>query len=199
VSNDNIKLDEDNKAEKLSSAAIARRHALLKGLSRGSVVLAVAAPIQTLASQTLLTADRNHVCSISGMQSTMHSAAPDSQVCGGYSPGWWKQVQTKKGSSPVPRRTWPTLPNQWTYNTPCKTVFTYCGFPNSVTLLQALLSYPSSDEYHWICAWLNALSGSYNFPYSGAQVLGFYYAGKGTPKYNNALAFFKTYMETHTF
>lgn len=178
----------------LSPAAIARRHALLKGLSRGSVVLAVAAPIQTLASNTLLTADRNHVCSISGMQSVLHSASPNCQVCGGYSPGWWKQ---RDGSRP--RRTWPTLPMGWTYNTPCKNVFTQCGFPATTSLFNALWDYPNTDEYHWICAWLNALSHSFNFPYSGAQVLGFYNAGKGTPTYNNALLFFKTYMETHTF
>lgn len=181
-------------SEALSPAAIARRHALLKGLSRGSVILAVAAPIQTLASDTLLTEDKNHVCSISGMQSMVHSAAPGCQVCGGYSPGWWKQ---KNGSQP--RRIWPTLPGGWTYNTPCKNVFSQCGFPATTTLFKALWDYPNSDEYHWICAWLNALSHSFNFPYSGAQVLGFYNAGKGTATYKNALAFFKTYMETHTF
>ena len=191
MSNENTK---QANSGSLSPAAISRRHALLKGLSRGSVVLAAAAPIQTLASNTLLTPDRNHLCSISGMQSMLHSAAPSCQVCGGYSPGWWKQ---KNGNQP--RRTWPTLPMGWTYNTPCKNVFTQCGFPATTTLFKALWDYPNTDEYHWICAWLNALSHSFNFPYSGAQVLGFYNAGKGTPTYNNALLFFKTYMETHTF
>ena len=194
MSTENKEQPGQGSSEALPAAAIARRHALLKGLSRGSVVLAAAAPIQTLATETLLTADKNHVCSISGMQSMVHSASPSCQVCGGYSPGWWKQ---KNGNQP--RRTWPTLPMGWTYNTPCKTVFTQCGFPANVTLFQALWTYPNTDEYHWICAWLNALSHSFNFPYSGAQVLGFYNAGKGTTTYNNALLFFKTYMETHTF
>lgn len=181
----------------LSPAAITRRHALLKGLSRGSVVLAVAAPIQTLASNTLLTADKNHVCSISGMQSMLHSASPDCQVCGGYSPGWWKQVNR---DGITPRRPWPALPNSWTYNTKCKAVFTqWSGTSSSATLFEVMRNNSNTDEYHWICAWLNALSHSFNFPYSGAQVLGFYNAGKGTPTYNNALLFFKTYMEIHTF
>lgn len=206
MSTDDIEMTGKDKAEKLTSAAIARRHALLQGLGRGSVILAAATPIQTLASQTLLTPDRNHVCSISGMQSTMHSPAPNCQVCGGYSPGWWGQSQ--RGSF-APYRAWPILPNGWTCDTPCHTVFVFSHLydtdgtrPSLFQVMEPkepISKFANTDEFHWICAWLNALSHSFNFPYTGAQVLGFYNAGSASNTYKDALLFFKTYMETHTF
>lgn len=196
---ENIEAGGQGKAAALSSAAVARRRILLKGVGKGAAVLAATVPIQTLAGQKLLTFDGKHQCSVSGMQSGVHSATPSgTPVCGGYSPGWWGQDDGGK-----PRRAWPT-----DYRTKCVDVFRQCTLLNrdgtKPTLFQvmekkeSISKFSNTDEYHWICAWLNALSYSFNFPYDGNQVLAFYNQGKGSAAYRDALAFFKTYMETHT-
>lgn len=73
----------------MSSGALARRKLLIKSLGKGSAVLAAASvPIQTLATTTLV---RNgQICSVSGMQSGVHSRPPTSNTCNGYSPGKYK-------------------------------------------------------------------------------------------------------------
>jgi hypothetical protein len=135
------------------------------------------------------------------MQSGVHSAVPaNTPICGGYSPGWWGQADGGKSDdvdSLKPRRTWPSLPNGWTYKTPCKYVFTRRSLPGNPSLFQVVHppAYANTDEFHWICAWLNALSHSFNFPYTGQQVIDLY---NSPTESQNALAFFKTYMETHT-
>ena len=62
------------------------------------------------------------------------------------------------------------------------------------TLWQVVSKFPSTDECHWVCAWLNATVGAFNFPYSPAEVIALY---NDTSKYAAALTFFKTYMESH--
>lgn len=181
--------------EMLTSAAIARRHILLKGVGKGGVVLVATVPLQTLAGQSLLTFDGKHQCSVSGMHSGVHSATPlSTPLCGGYSPGWWGQ--SDNGTSP--KRAWPTLPNSWTYGTKCSTVFNKTTLSGDPSLFKVMSdpTYANTDQRHWICAWLNALSSSWSFPYTGQQVLDFYYSP--TPGLSaDALDFFKTYMETH--
>lgn len=184
----------------LSTEALARRSLLLKGLGRGSVVLAATVPLQTLAGQSLLTFDGKHQCSVSGMHSGVHSATPtNTPICGGYSPGWWGQSQTVNGKT-VPKRDWPIV-----YTTKCKRIFTRSSLVNDDGTLPSLFQivepkesiskFSNTDEFHWVCAYLNALSHSFNFPYTGQQVIDFY----NTPSsYADALAFFTTYMETHT-
>lgn len=178
----------------LSTEALARRSLLLKGLGRGSVVLAATVPLQTLAGQSLLTEGGKHQCSVSGMQSGVHSATPtNTPTCGGYSPGWWG----KSDDGIKPARAWPLLPNSWTYNTKCSVVFSKQVLSGNPSLFQVIKpggGYSNTDEFHWICAWLNALSHSFNFPYTGQEVIDFYNSTSSA----DALAFFKTYMETHT-
>ncbi|MDO8286569.1 MAG: hypothetical protein Q7T69_16290 [Rhodoferax sp.] len=185
----------EDKGVTLSADALARRSLLLKGLGRGSAVLAATVPLQTLAGQSLLTFDGKHQCSVSGMHSGVHSATPsNTPTCGGYSPGWWGQSKTVDGKI-VPRRAWPI-----DYRIKCDTVFTRCTLLNAngtkPSLFQIMSDsrFASSDEFHWVCAYLNALSHSFNFPYTGQEVIDFY----NSPSYADALAFFKTYMETHT-
>jgi hypothetical protein len=183
----------------LSRDAAVRRRLLLRGIGKGTAVLGATVPFQTLAGPSLLTFDGRHQCSVSGMHSGVHSAMPSTSTCGGYSPGWWGQ--TSDGKSP--RRAWPVLPKNWTYGTKCKTVFSQRVLSGDPTLFEVMSpraggKYSNTDEFHWICAWLNALSHSFNFPYTGVQVLAFYNQGIGTPAYMDALAFFKTFMETHT-
>jgi hypothetical protein len=69
---------------------------------------------------------------------------------------------------------------------------------------EPISKFASTDEFHWVCAWLNAIAqttsysySKFNFPYTPAQVLAYYNAGKGSTTYNNALTFFKTYLENH--
>jgi len=177
--------------EPLSAGALARRRALFKGIGKGGAVLAASVPIQTLAGQQLLTAGGLHVCSVSGMHSGVHSANTSTVYCGGKSPGWWGQSQIVSGKL-CPKRTWPTLPNSWTYDTKCATVFTRRTLTGNPTLFQVMNppTYASYDEFHWICAWLNALSNTGIFPYNGQQVLEFYNTNNA-----DALTFFKTYLE----
>ncbi len=203
-------------SEVLSSAAVARRHALLKGLSRGSVVLATALPLQTLSAKTVFTHTGKNgepvvQCGGSGQMSGVGSRTPDDDDRGdGYSPGYYKFPD---------KHPWPfgTDPE-----TPCKDIFHGCllEMPAPVTppvkvhgnahskptpptphvpasLVYVLLNDENSDYYHWITAWLNGMGGapaSFNFPYTGPEVIAFY---NGTGPYSaaQALEFFKTYME----
>lgn len=185
----------------LSADALARRQMLLKGLGKGSAVLAATVPLQTLAGQSLLTFDGKHQCSVSGMHSGVHSATPsNTPICGGYSPGWWGQSNTDSQGRIYPRRPWPT-----DYKIKCRTIFTRSTLLNDDGTLPSLFQimepkepiskFSNTDEFHWVCAYLNALSHSFNFPYSGQEVIDFY---NSPSSYADALAFFKTYMETHT-
>lgn len=200
MSTENIESAGQGKAEALSAAALARRRILLKGVGKGTAVLAASVPIQTLAGQSLLTFDGKHQCSVSGMHSGVHSATPsDTPVCGGYSPGWWGQ-STPNG---VPKH-WPAGVN---FNALVTSVFQYFTRTNEdgsvPTLFQVMDpkdktgKFSNTDEFHWISAWLNALSHSFNFPYSADEVLIFYNQGPASSAYQDALTFFKDFMETH--
>lgn len=203
MSTENIEAPGQGKAGGLSSAALARRRILLKGVGKGAAVLAATVPLQTLAGQRLITFDGQHQCSISGMHSGVHSATTTAAVCGGYGPDWWGQSETINGKL-VPSHAWPVP-----FKTQCKQVFKASGYLRNTdggfpTLFEVLSpadnsrNFADTDEFHWICAWLNALSFSFNFPYSGDEVLAFYNQGSASPAYRDALEFFKTYMETHT-
>lgn len=185
--------------DQLSSTAVARRRALLRGVGKGAAVLAATAPLQTLAGQSLLTFDGKHQCSVSGQHSGVHSATPTNTArCIGFNPDYWGQPATN-GNGGGPLRAWPT-----DYKQKFIDIFTQSGFNNSITLFQVMQnngSFTNADERHWLCAYLNALSSvtsGLNFPYSAAQVLAYYNTGQGSTVYLDALAFFKTYMETRS-
>jgi hypothetical protein len=205
--------------EVLSSAAVARRHALLKGLSRGSVLLAASVPLQTLASGSVLTdpAGGPQVkCSISGQMSGVGSQTTSSEVCNGYSPGYWKFPD---------KHPWPFPAEP---DTPCVDIFKYCTLmmpdpsapvtvtttpgkgkgkplpPPPVADVPASLVYVmqhnnlDQDHFHWIAAWLNGLAqtSGFNYPYSGDEILAFY-NGTGPYSADVALDFIKKYLEIH--
>lgn len=217
-------------AAAMSSSALVRRQMLIKSLGKGSVVLAAASvPIQTLATTTLV---RNgQICSVSGMQSGVHSKPPTTNACNGYSPGkyknranWpssanpdalvtsvftrstltvykYKKVVTAPGTSSVTtyfRSPSSSLASSTTASDGTKTVITRVAQPVA-TLFEVMDWYESTDEFHWIPAWLNALGGptgsNIMFPYSTGEVVAFYNLGAGTTGYNNALSFFRSYME----
>ncbi len=195
----------------LSTEAIARRHMLLKSLSKGSAVVAVAAvPIQTLATNTsLLTpgvagGTAGMRCSVSGMQSGVHSKETTTAVtCGGYSPGWWGQVQI--GSNPrAPRRSWsPAIPTAL-----CTGTFTKTGtddpgvsFANK-TLFNVMdeSGFANTKTRHWIGAWLNGLTGGptgFPFPYTGPEILSLYNSSDPI-KRANAYKLITVYLEVHS-
>lgn len=185
-------------AQGLSSSAAARRHMLLKGLGRGSAVLAASIPLKTLASTSVFTnpgANGAPVirCGISGMTSGVHSRDTVTNVCSGYSPGYYKKSEH-----------WPAGLNP---NALVTTVFPSCtlmistggGGSRVPTLLEVMNSFTNTDEFHWVAAWVNAMGGApsnWNFPYTGAQIQAFY-AGTGPYSKAQALTFIKTYLEIH--
>jgi hypothetical protein len=225
---------EHGRAEALSSAAVARRRMLVKGLGRGGAVFAGATSIQSLANATNLVTGDGHMCSVSGQHSAVHSQATGTQTCGGHTCGHYKD-----------RSHWPTHVNcDGDHHTVCQhshleaygeedgkpeheekdkeryddksKSWIYDGrgkvkhcHPNSwksdktkkysttkvtCTLFDVMDFHGDNneDESHWVCAWLNAQNPNCHFPYTPDEVKAFYDCGKGTAKYNDALAFCKT-------
>lgn len=179
-------------AQALSSEAVARRHLLLKGLGRGSAVLAASIPLKTLASTSVFTSSKAGPviqCSVSGMNSVAPSQKPTATVCTGYSPASYQDGLI-----------WPPNVNQTALIT---SVFPTCALRvNGVapTLLYVMQNLPLTPEFHWLAAWLNAKNSArngFNFPYTAPEVKKFY-AGNGPGGYTpaQALAFFTKYMET---
>lgn len=200
--NDGSDADTLHAADRLSTQARDRRRVLLKGIGKGSAVLAATVPLKTLAAERLLTRG-NQVCTFSGAMSGAQSLAPGSAVtyCEGYRPSYWS-VEAN----------WPAAANK---TVPVSTLLTKSTVPLGIlsymqsinggsSVVQGVFSmvtlgstYP--DEVHWICAWLNAIklaggSGSSKFPYSADQVLTFY-GETNSEKYKAALAFFSNNLE----
>lgn len=161
---------------------------LLKGLGKGSAVLAATVPLQTLASQSVFTYNGPGTatqirCGISGMTSGVHSRDVTSTQCYGYSPGYYhKREHFPPGTNPDALIT---------------AVFPGCKLKvnNKVpTLLETMNITPRPPEFHWLAAWLNAQPGSpaMNFPYTGAQIQAFYAANDA-----NAYLFITKYLEQH--
>jgi len=99
-----------DKSEALSSAAIARRRMLLKGLGKGGAALAGTVSIQSLASATNLVTQGGNKCSISGQHSAVHSQSTSTQTCGGH------KIVTYKDHT-----TWPkTVNKNADHHTVCK-------------------------------------------------------------------------------
>lgn len=218
---------ESIKAEALNSAALARRHMLLKGLGKGTAVLAASVPLQTLASQSVFTYDGPGTatqirCGVSGMTSGIHSRDVTTTQCMGYSPGYYKTHDWPAGvnktaliTTVCSRSTLKTY--VCTETTKVKGVETQvvtrsresidfkneragsCTVVNS-TLFDVIDFHENTDEFHWVCAWLNAMGGApagWNFPYTGAEVIAFYDNNASYPVGKSPLDFFKTYMEKH--
>ena len=178
----------EDKDATLSTNALARRNMLLKGLGKGSVVLAATVPLQTLASQSVFTYNGPGTatqirCGVSGMTSGVHSRDVTSSQCYGYSPGYYhKKEHFPSGTNPDALIT---------------AVFPGCTVKvggKVPTLLQVMNITPRIAEFHWLAAWLNAQPGSpaMLYPYTGSQIQGFYAANDAA-----AYSFITTYMEKH--
>ena len=179
----------------LASDAMARRRMLLKSLGKGSSVVAAAAiPMHSLATARTLAITANGMrCSISGTMSAVHSQETTTNVCVGYSPGYYKKIEHWPNyNSTTGIATNTVKGKQFTQTKSFSSIF---GAGSNSGLLDIMVNSPSSDEFHWIAALLNSLPGSpaQNFPYSASQVVNLY-----STNYDNALKFFKGYMEVHT-
>lgn len=169
-----------------------RRYMLLKGIGRGSAILAAAVPIKTLASIPSVTAN-GQICTISGTQSAAHSQATQLPTCGGLSPGYYMKIVH-----------WPyysTSNMNPTYTVGSKTFdstttfYTVFGGGMNTGMLEIMQTEPHNNaEFHWIAALLNAIKApsGYVFPYTPQEVLNLYNSAQQTA----ALQFFSGYMET---
>lgn len=169
---------------------LARRRLLVSSVGGGVALLAATSPIKALAQTSSCTKQ----CSISGMKSANHSFKPgECDPCGGYSPGWWGQHWRRDNTTPA--RPWPVGPQL-----SVKSVLTKSSLSDSISLFELMGNpeYASTEERHWVCAYLNSFAPplGYKFPYTPQEVLNFY---NGTGPYSpmEALQFFKDYMESH--
>ena len=180
---------------RLSSDALERRRVLLTSLGKGSAVIAAAsAPLKLLAGQTTISGSSPQLrCSVSGQQSGVHSQTVGGAVCTAHSPGYWHKCDHwLSAQTQLLVLTGPSYPT-------FKTIFggtTTNDFTklSMVALITGIgnndncpASYPttelgvsSSSEWHWACAWMNAVAGTVsgsgimNFPYTPAEVIAFY-------------------------
>ena len=170
----------------LSMPAATRRKMLLTSLGKGSAVVAAAAlPLKALAATptvTLLNLGPQVRCTISGMQSGVHSKETITATCAGRKPS----------SYGPPTVTIPTLwPGSENKSAPFNVVFTSSSVIS--TLINIIQTDSGSDNAYWIAAYLNAQTGSpaSNFPYTPTEVQGLFQTNPV-----NALLFFKTYLST---
>lgn len=194
---------------RMTGPDFARRHALLKGLGRGSAIVAAVTPIKTLALTQSAT-QNGKMCTLSGVGSAVHSSSTALPTCGGLSPGWYKTPShwpfydstNNKSSFPVGSKRINEkfgdgiLGGDAQKDTAFNAIFSG-GSSNGMFYI--MLNEESTDEFHWIAALLNAVyyaSGGwpkapYVYPYSAAEILKLYTDNNAT-----GLAFIKSYMET---
>ena len=180
-------VDESQRSEVArAELAVSRRRMLLKGIGKGSALLAAAAPIKTLASTASVTAN-GQICSVSGVQSAVHSQSTSLPTCGGKGPAFYATISN-----------WPS--GDTTYTVGSKTFNkttkfnALFGTGSTSNLMNILKQSPVPAEGHWITALLNAIKppSTYVFPYSAQEVLDLY----ASPQKDAAQAFFQGYMET---
>lgn len=179
-------------AGSLSGDALRRRRLLLKGLGKGSAVVAAAVPIHTLAAP-VLTPTTVRLCTVSGVQSNVGSGRTGvtTATCMGYSPAYYSTLSH-----------WPGYNGSTTSNTVGGTTFTELssfaavfGSGPATGLLAILQGSAGSDTAVWITALLNGIKQQpgHSFPYTGPEVVAFY---NDTPaNASKALAFFRGYVQ----
>ena len=182
----------------LSSAALARRHMLLKSLGKGTAVVAAASvPMHSLAAIGTLSVTANGKrCTMSGTMSGVHSKESTTAVCEGYAPTKYQTLANWPGYTVGSPAHAVNTVDGITFNESNTIKSLFSGYGNT-TLLVKLTNNPTSDQAVWITALLNSLkSASLNYPYSATEVRALYNAG-GTTR-SNALDFFRGYMQTVT-
>lgn len=185
----------------LSPQALQRRSALLRGLGKGSAVIAAAVPIQTLAAPVLT----ERLCTVSGVQSNVGSGrgtALTTTTCIGFSPTHYKIAAN-----------WPNVmgtPNAPKFAVSGKTVRKAATFASIFgggsgnTLMDILndVAGTNPDEKVWVAALLNGQKMPMNYPtqYTAAKVIQLYLdntptKGGSSTVSNDAFFFFKEYLQ----
>lgn len=173
-----------------------RRRLLLKGLGKGTAVVAAVSPIKSMAYTAALTGTGGKICSISGVQSGAHSKTTITAICGGRNVAYYQDnLPHWPGYSAGPPAH-ASFSNGATSFNELATFASVFGGGSSTPVFNIVRDSPASDEAHWVVALLNAnvTKVGYVAPYSPAEVKAFY--GGSQPA--AALAFFQGYMETLT-
>jgi hypothetical protein len=163
-------------AESLDSAALARRRALLKGLSKGGTLAAVALPVKSFAVggfddpkprlQTDIHTGIQTLCTQSGQHSAVMSRSPTLPTCAGRAP----RSFVDNALPPAKQLNWPAA-----YASLFDTLkFNELFIDASDTRLvkNILISSDTSDAAYWIAAFFNAKNddGGTQFPYTSKEV-----------------------------
>jgi|SRR6218665_3601290 len=184
----------------LSSEAVARRRLLLRGVGSGAAAVAALTPVRALATNSgstvyvcaSKTTGKDLICTLSGVDSAAHSFGPNitKVVAGGKKVSYWGDCKnTGSSKTPVyaPNNSWPI-----DYKIVAKDALPNCSAAMSnKTLLEIMRANQSTEEAHWIGAYLNAAKFPAMFPYTPQQVLDLYNGNQRS----KALTFFVTYLE----
>ena len=186
----------------LSSEALARRRVLLKGLSKGGVVVAAAVPLHSLAAG--LPPDGTlRLCTVSGIQSNVGSGRTGgtTQQCQGNNPQHFTSLANWPGYSAGSP---PSIPPSASFIVGTQTITNLSAFSSvfgggSGTGLFDILVGSGNSEKIWITALLNAVKRAATllpnlgyFPYSASEVIALY---SSTNK-ADAEFFFSNYLQT---
>lgn len=174
------------KTDAMTGEALARRRALIKGLGKGSAVVAAVVPIQSFAVPAIQITHANTLCTLSGQMSNVLSRALTSTVfCEGYPPAHYFIPSINK-ELPID---WPALDASVSK---FRDVF---GGSDNTKLITYLIA--GGNQAYWIAAYFNAkhvelLSKSFAFPYSSAEVIA-QFNGPDAAAY---LLFYKTHLSS---
>lgn len=224
----NSEADSPGSSLGLEPAAIdtkVRRRLLLKGLGKGSAIIAAAVPIKTLAVTNSVT-QNGLMCTVSGVGSAAHSQSGGVATCGGLSPGYYKTPSHWPGyslSNGVEKATNTVGGITFCENfTATKVNNNYCGLSpggpinkpstkdtafnlvfggsNKDGIFYILQNAPNTDEFHWIAALLNSILYATTGAWPKSPYAFPYSPAEVLSLYTNnyaaGIAFFKGYMET---
>lgn len=181
--------------ETLTTPALARRRALVRGLGKGGAALAVVAPIQSFAVPRLTD---NRICSLSGAMSAVNSHAAAGTVCSGYMPTHY-YAPNPKFSTIMDPKNWPTSSTYWPTGQTDQTLTFSLIFGGSdgrlVIEIFGSTSTADIDKKFWIATYFNAMlyeTAPLYFPYTPSQVQS-QYNGTQSAAF---LQFYKDYLST---
>ena len=181
--------------------ALARRRLLLRGLGKGAVVAAAAAPLHTLATiQTRGQTDGKNGtqvvwATVSGCQSAVGSRAPTGvPVSEGFCAGHYASKSAWPGYQAPPNK------DQSICTVPFSSVYPGANSSNaSKSCYTIVTQLPTASECRWVLAYLNAVTcvGT-NYPYTQSELVSYYQnaGSNGNPTHAACEAFFGTYMES---
>lgn len=189
----------DDAVPAMAADAVQRRRMLLKGLGKGSAVVAMVAPIQTLAAINPLP---NRLCTVSGVQSNVGSGRTGGTLatCEGFSITYfntlsnWPNYQGN-GNGNSGSSTFTVGGLSRTQNSSFSAVF---GSGSNTSLFQVITqNNASASEKIWVAAMLSAVKKSgitYGqlgyFPYTADEVVALFQSSRKA----EAELFFKNYL-----